>query len=146
MSLLVDDQVLAAHLRNRPVLPRAAAGEDLFTTGLWYVRLCLAVSRRVGGGRLSGPFAVLPEAQRQSAISAVLTLPPEIGLLSLRELGPRIGQLSQQHEPMNILTREALAAAVALDATVVLAAGNENPSLLTALELEQLSVSLVATD
>ncbi len=143
MTLLVDDQILAAHLRGRPVLP--SADEPVFTTGYWYVRLCLAVSRRAGG-TLSGPFAALPQRQRRVAVSAVLRLPPEIGLLSLRQLGPLIGDLAGRHQPMNVLTREALAAAIELRATVVLAEGNENPALLAGLEAEQLGATVVPAD
>jgi hypothetical protein len=142
VTLLVDDRILAAHLRGRPVLP--VGDEAVYTTGYWYVRLCLAVSRRAGG-TLSGPFAALPPDRRAAAVSAVLELPAEIGLLSLRQLGPRIGELAARHPPMNILTREGLAAAVELSATVVLAEGNENPALLAALDLERLSATVIAT-
>ena len=140
MTLLVDDQILAAHLRGRPVIP--SDDESVYTTGYWYVRLCLAVSRRAGGA-LSGPFAALPGRRRQAVIAAVLELPSEIGLLSLRELGPLIGELAARHGPMNVLTREALAAAVELSATVILAEGNENRTLLAGLEAEELSSAVV---
>ena len=143
MTLLVDDQILAAHLRGRAVLP--SADEAVFTTGYWYVRLCLAVSRRAGGP-LSGPFAALPPHRRTAAVSAVLELPAEIGLLSLRQLGPVIGELAARHPPMNVLTREALAAAVELSATVVLAEGNENPALLGALDREHLTATIVTAN
>ena len=142
MTFLIDDQVLAAHLRGQSVLP--AGNRRVFTTGYWSVRLCRAVSRLVGG-RLSGPFAALPQPQRDAAISAVLDLPPDIGLLSLRQLGPRIGELAVRHQPMNILIREALAAAVGLEATVILAEGNENATLLAGLEIEQLTATIVPT-
>jgi hypothetical protein len=138
VTLLVDDQILAAHLRGRSVVP---PGETLYTTGYWCVRLCLAVSRRAGG-MLSGPFAALPPQQRTAAASAVLELPTEIGLLSLRQLGPLIGELGTPHEPMNVLTREALAAAVELSAKVLIAEGNENRTLIAALEAEGLSFTV----
>jgi hypothetical protein len=141
VTLLVDDQVLAAHLRGRPFLP--VDDQAVFTTGHWYVRLCLAVSRRAGG-TLSGPFAALPPQQQHAAVAAVLELPAEIGLLSLRQLGPLIGELAARHPPMKVLSREALAAAVELSATVIMAQGNENPVLLSALESEQLITRIVA--
>ena len=142
MTLLIDDQVLAAHLRGTGVLPSAQQG--VFTTGYWYVRLCLAVARKAGGS-LSGPFAVLAEAHRQRAVSAVLHLPDEIDMLGLRTLGPLIGELAERHDPMNILTREALASAVHLKATVLMAKGNDNPALHSALAAENLRAELVAT-
>ena len=48
---------------------------------------------------------------------AVLELPEEIGLLSLRDLGPTIAQLRNDHQ-LNILGMEALAAASRLNAKV----------------------------
>jgi hypothetical protein len=49
----------------------------------------------------------------------VLELPADIGLLSLRELGPTIAQLRQHHQ-LNILSTEAVAAATSLQANVPL--------------------------
>lgn len=142
MTLLIDDQVLAAYLRGANVLDSTA--EDVFTTGYWYVRLCMAIARKAGGS-LSGPFAALPEPHRQRAVSAVLQLPDEIAMLDVRWLGPLIGELADRHPPMNILTREALASAVELNATVVLASGNENPALLSGLVAENLCAEIVFT-
>ena len=141
MTALVDDQLLGAHLRGRPVL--VDRNEDLFTSGLWYVRLCLAVTRRAGGA-LSGPFAALRPERRARAVTSVLTLPDDIGLLSLRQLAPLIGDLAGRHPPMNILTREALAAAVALQATLLMAQDNENRTLAAAATREGLEVAFLS--
>lgn len=143
VTVLIDDQLLAAHLRGLPVL-RDHSG-PVFTSGYWYVRLCLAVGRRTAG-RLSGPFLALPPARRRRALTAVLSLPQEIGLLSLRRLGPVIGELAQRHPPMNALTREALAAAVVLEAEVLMAGGNENFVLATGVAEEGLHARVVALD
>lgn len=143
MTSLIDDQLLAAHLRGVPVL--GERGGPMFTTGYWYVRLCLAVGR-LTGGRLSGPFVALPTARRRRALTAVLELPREIGLLSLRRLGPVIGDLAPHHPPMNALTREALAAAVALRAEVLMARSNQNHVLAAGVAQEGLRVELVDLD
>jgi hypothetical protein len=50
-----------------------------------------------------------------------LELPDQIGLVSLRELAPVIGQLRNRHD-LNILGMEVLAAAVHLEADVYLSA------------------------
>lgn len=139
MTLLLDDQLLSAHLRGRRI-PGSDGGVS--TTGYWYVRLCLAVARHRGGA-LSGPFAVLPADERRRAVAAVLQLPEEVGLLSLRHLAPTIGDLASEHPPLNLLAREALAAAVVLRAPVAMASGNENPSLAAALGREGLDVLIV---
>jgi hypothetical protein len=62
-----------------------------------------------------------------------LELPEEIGLISLRQLGPVIAGLRARHQ-LNILGIEALAAAVYLDATVAMSA--RSPQLEQALAAE----------
>ena len=117
---LIDDQHLGQVLRGRT--PESLASHDLYTTGLWYVRLCQAVlddDERTGV--LSRPFAELSPELRASAVNAVLELPPDIGLLSLRDLAPTIATLRQRHQ-LNILGIEALAAATQLRAQVFISA------------------------
>jgi hypothetical protein len=130
---LIDDQLLGAVLRGST--PRSLRRFDLATTGYWYVRLCQAVlaadDRR---GVLSAPFADLPEGLRPQAIAAALELPEAIDLLSLRQLAPDIGRLRQRHA-LNILGMEALAAALRLQAEVVLS--TPSPRLEVALATEQ---------
>ncbi len=129
---LIDDQALGTVLRDQT--PRVLRRRQLATTGHWYVRLCQAALRSSGhAGALSGPFAGLPPEQRDRAVDLLLELPPEIELLSLRQLAPDIGRLRVDHQ-LNILSIEALAAAKALDAEVFLSA--PSPKLETALTTE----------
>lgn len=135
---LIDDQLLGAVLRGRP--PRALASQELFTTGYWYVRLCQAVlGAQERAGALSRPFVELPDELRRRALAAVLELPADIGLLSLRDLGPTIAQLRQHHQ-LNILSIEALAAATQLQANVHLSA--PSPQLEQALRSANLKVKV----
>lgn len=135
MTQLVDDQILGGILRGDPP-PDADA--QIFTTGLWYVRLCQAVLGSIARrGVLSGPFAALPGPVRDRATRRLLDLPDSIGLLSLRALGPSIGQLRQRYD-LNILGMEALAAAHDLRADVHLSAAS--PRLEAALNAEGLRV------
>ena len=138
MTLLVDDQILGSLLRGRePPSP----GEPVFTTGYWYVRLCQAVmnaSDRIGV--LSGPFAAQPPSIRRQAVSRLLELPQDIGLVSLRTLGPLMGGLRRRHR-LNLLGTEALAAAIHLQADVFLA--SESPQLEDALHAEELHVEVI---
>ena len=121
MIQLIDDQLLGTVLRGRTP-PRRKA--DVFTTGYWYVRLCQAVlASRTRSGALSAPFAALPGPTRDRAIRALLELPDQIGLVSLRELAPVVGQLRNRHD-LNILGMEVLAAAVHLEADVYLSAAS----------------------
>lgn len=112
---LVDDRELSRRLRSAP-----GASDEIYTTGCWYVRLCQAVVRSRGGA-LSAPLLRLSPARREVALRAILELPSTIGLVSLRDLAPNIGQLRTRHR-LNLLSAEALAAAVHLDADVHLSA------------------------
>lgn len=135
---LLDDGHLSAVLRGTALAD--FAGRDLFTTGYWYVRLCQAVlGGRSASGMLSGPFASLPDDLRLRASAAVMRLPDAIGLVSLRELAPLMGQLRQNHS-LNVLGMEALAAARYLYADVFLS--TESPKLQEALALEHLAVQV----
>jgi hypothetical protein len=137
---LVDDQVLGAVLRGST--PRTLRRLDIATTGYWYVRLCQAVLGTTDRpGVLAGPFAALPAGLRERAIAAVLELPENITLISLRELAPDIGRLRLRHT-LNILATEALAAAIRLDAEVVLSA--PSPRLQSALDHERQSYRLLS--
>jgi hypothetical protein len=117
VTQLIDDRLLGNVLRGGAP-PRRR--EPVFTTGCWYVRLCQAVLGAAGRtGVLSSPFATLPAATRERALSRLLELPDTIGLPSLRELGPVIGHLRRRHD-LNLLGIEALAAALHLEADVYL--------------------------
>ena len=129
MALLVDDQTLSGLLREEMGWP----ADRLFTTGHWYLRLCQAVVRG-SGGVLSRPLLSLPPARRQVALRAVLELPDNIELLGWREVAPMMAsQLDGPGRGLNLLSREALAAATLLRAPVIMAIGNENHLLRSAL-------------
>lgn len=66
-------------------------------------------------------------------MQALLELPDEIGLESLRTLAPLVGHLSRRHQ-LNVLGIEALAAAVYLEADVYLS--TPSPRLQEALTAE----------
>ncbi len=133
-AFLIDDGRLSAHLRGESL----SLDGDVYTTGLWYVRLCQAVLTpgRAVGGQLSAPIARLPPTHRAAAMRALFSMPDDVGLLSLRELGPVIAELRARHQ-LNLLGIEALAAAATLDATVILSA--PSPRLEDALTAEGLA-------
>jgi hypothetical protein len=137
VTQLIDDQLLGAVLRGGTP-PKESS--DVFTTGYFYVRLCQAVLSSAARGALSTPFASLPASTREQALRAILQLPDEIGLVSLRELAPLIGQLRAQHD-LNILGMEVLASAVHLGADVYLSA--PSPRLEESLRRESRHVEVV---
>ena len=129
MTVLVDDETLSTLLRHDLERP----DEPVFTTGHWYLRLCQAVIRG-GGGQLSAPVLSLAADQRQRALGAILELPDDIAILSWKVVAPVMAtQLDGLGSGLNLLSREALAAATVLRATVVMAAGNLNRLLAEAL-------------
>ncbi|HMJ79179.1 MAG TPA: hypothetical protein VK507_24555 [Iamia sp.] len=134
MIWLVDDAHLGRVIRGQT---SAHIGRDdhVATTGLWYVRLCQAVSDRDRAGALSGPFGALGPEQRARALAQVLVLPERIDLPSLRVLGPIIGGLRSRHT-LNLLAIEAVAAAVHLEARVLLSTSS-SPRLEEALAIEE---------
>lgn len=131
MTQLVDDRVLSGLLQGRaPPEP----GQPVYTTGCWYMRLCQAALSSTVGGMLSSSFAELPPKLIPRALHSLLELPEEIGLVSLRTLAPLIGQLRSRHRQLNLLSIEALAAAVHLNAQVYLL--TPSPPLQHALAIE----------
>lgn len=117
MTQLVDDRVLAGLLQGGdPPKP----GQPVYTTGYWYVRLCQAALSSTVSGSLSGSFSDLPPKLIPRTLQSLLELPEEIGLVSLRTLAPLIGRLRSRHRQLNLLSVEALAAALHLNAQVYL--------------------------
>jgi hypothetical protein len=130
LAIVVDDQTLSGLLRGVIARP----DERVFTTGHWYLRLCQAVVRGTDGV-LSRPLLSLPPSRREAAFRAVLELPEDIELLSWRQVAPMMAsQLDGAGRGLNLLSREALAVATLLRARVVMAVGNENFLLRSALE------------
>lgn len=130
MTVVIDDQTLSGLLRGEIDRP----AERVFTTGHWYLRLCQAVVRGTGGA-LSRPLLSLPPPRRQVAMRAVLELPGDVELMSWRHVAPMMAsQLDGPGRKLNLLSREALAVAMLLQAHVVMAPGNENHMLRSALD------------
>jgi hypothetical protein len=91
---------------------------------------------------LSGPLLSLPPDLRDRALRAILELPEEVGMVSWRAVAPTMaGQLDRAGRGLNLLSREALAAASLLDAEVIMARANENHLLRDALHQIGLGVS-----
>jgi hypothetical protein len=128
--VLVDDHVLGRILRGDRV--RELARHDIATTGLWYLRLCQAVERGQRG-QLSEPLFALPFELQGPARERIMELPNDIALVSLRTLAPVMARQLPDHDGLNLLAREVLAAATSLPAEVVVSAGNIGPRLTAAL-------------
>ena len=118
--LVVDDALLLALLAETVTedLQIAVNNSELFSTGSWYWRLSRALHDRASTGVLSRALDDLTPTQHARAIASVDRLPHEVGLLGLRELVPVMTALDTSRR-LNLLTAEAVAVAVVLDATIV---------------------------
>jgi len=118
--LIVDDALLLAVLAG--VAPddihAAAERREVFTTGCWYWRLSRALHDGTVSGALSRAMQDLNAEQQTRVVGAVANLPRQIGLLSLRQLVPVMTALETGRR-LNLLTAESIAAAVVLDATIM---------------------------
>ena len=144
MTVLIDDHVLGRALTETLTeTDLDAIDEDIIaTTGCWYYRLCHAVRSPRITGALSAPFVALPPELRERSIAALLYLPPEIVLMNLRDIAPTMAVLVDRH-PLNLLSLEALSAATAIKAAVVLDRANTGGPLNAALTAEGFDVRIV---
>ena len=129
--VLDDHLVLRILLEDEPAQLRPS-GARIFTTGLWYHRLCRSLSNRTVAGVFSRPLGNVDPSVGSAAIEAVTRLPDSIELLSLRELAWPMARLVDEGVRLNLLSLEALSAAEHLGAELCLAVADENPPLLEA--------------
>src|SRR5204862_7482012 len=123
-------------LENEPAaLRRLRRGDALWTTGTWLYRLCQAVADPTVQGSLSGPLSELPTPLRTAVTAKLVSLPPEIGTIPLREIAWEMGRLVHRHR-LNFIALEALAAALNLGAAICLGEGNRSPRLEAAADAE----------
>ena len=132
MDVIVDDHLLLQILLNEEPPNLRVPGARIFTTGLWYHRLCRAVSIYEVTGAMSRRLGRADHVVAASAARAITTLPENIGFMSLRELAWPMAQLLQDGVRLNLMSLEALAAAERQRAELCLAAADENPQLLDA--------------
>jgi hypothetical protein len=133
-DLLLDDvsRSLRTAIKNR----------EVFTTSAWLYQLCQAIRSTEVVGRLSGPITSLPIELQIPLLAKLAQLPPEIGVLSGRELAWTMAGLVQTYR-LNYSSLEALASAVTLGAPLVLAKQATSPLLVAACRAERVKVILV---
>jgi len=132
VDVVIDDHLLLLILLDEEPPDLRQPGTQVFTTGLWYHRLCRAVSSRAVTGALSRSLGRADQAVAASAVRAATTLPDSIGLLSLRELAWPMARLLDGGVRLNLMSIEALAAAEHQGGELCLASSDENPQLLAA--------------
>jgi hypothetical protein len=145
VDVVVDDHLLLRMLLQDEPSTLRRPGARVFTTGLWYHRLCRAVAHRSVTGAMSRMLGHVEPAIAASAVRAVTALPEAIGLLSLRELSWPMARLLDDGVQLNLISLEALAAAAQLSAELCLAAIDENPLLLEAAAVRGIPARLIGS-
>jgi hypothetical protein len=140
---VVDDHLLLRILLDDEPQNLRPAGGRVFTTGLWYHRLCRSFGNRSVAGVFSRALGSADLRVAAAAIEAVTRLPDSIDLPSLRELAWPMAGLLDDGIRLNLMSLEALAAAEHLEAELCLAVADENPSLLTAAQVRGTPVRLL---
>jgi hypothetical protein len=117
-------------------------GAQRFTTLYFYFRACRAVIAGAGG-RLSGPFERLDGERRITALERMLVLPEAIGLPQPRLIVPVMVEVQRRHPHLNVLNTEAAAAALLLDARMVLSPPTAHGQLGSVLSAENIEFETV---
>ncbi len=126
MTVVLDDHLLRDWLTGPDRALWAAVGnEPIITTNLWYARLCKSAAASTGGALL-GRWS--PE-RRQSVVAALVALPEDIGIVPMQALAWRMGVLVAEHSGLSTLGAEAVAAAEALSARILVSARDDGPGL-----------------
>jgi hypothetical protein len=142
-DVVVDDHLLLRLLIDDEPPALRPGGARVFTTGLWYHRLCRALASTTVSGAMSRQLGNVPADIAAGIVSAVTELPDTIGIVSLRTLAWPMASLIADGARVNLLTLEALAAALHLDAEICLAAADTNPPLVAAAAARGISVRVV---
>lgn len=142
-TVLVDDHLLLRILLDDEPPSLRAAGTQLATTGLWYHRLCRALSDQAVVGSMSRRLGAVDDAFASDVLGAVVELPDAIELISLRELGWDMAALVHDGPRLDLLGLEALAAARHLDADICLARADDNPPLRAAARASAVAIRTI---
>jgi hypothetical protein len=144
-TIVLDDHLLLRVLLEDEPPELRPSGARVFTTGLWYHRLCRSLSNRTVAGIFSSPLGNAEPSVAAAAIEAITRLPETIGLLSLRELAWPMARLVDQGVRLNLMSLEALAAAEHIGAELCLAVADENPPLLATAQARSTPTRLVGS-
>ena len=141
--IVVDDHLLLGILLDVEPSDLRPRGAQVFTTGLWYHRLCRSVNDHFVRGVFSQALGEVDDVVADGAIEALTRLPETIALRSLRDLAWPMARLLDEGVRLNLMSLEALAAAEQLGAELCLAAVHENPPLLAAAAVRGTPIRLI---
>lgn len=124
--VILDDHLLRDWLATSDAgLDASIGGESLATTNLWYARLCKSAST-ASGGALVGSWGT---EQRQALMASLVALPEEFTIVPMHSLAWQMGYLRTEHRGLSTLGAEAVTAAQALDARLLVSARDDGPGI-----------------
>ncbi len=123
--IIVDDQLLLSILAGQESDSLfSARSNGVATTLCWFYRLSRAIASGSSTGVLSRQFSALSTAHQADVISLVDELPEDIITLDSRTVVPVMSALSSVASA-NVLTTEAVATALVLDAEIAVSVQSE---------------------
>ncbi len=126
MTVVLDDHLLRDWMAHQDeALTEAVAGEPLATTNLWYSRLCKSAASARGGALLGG----WGPAERRALIAGLVALPADVAIVPMRRLAWPMGELVADHRGLSTLGAEAVAAAIELEARLLVSALDDGPGI-----------------
>lgn len=126
MTVLLDDHLLREWMARRDeALVEAVGPDSVQTTNLWYARLCKTAARATGGAMLAG----WGPDERRALVAGLVALPDDIAIEPMRNLAWRMGELITDHQGLSTLGAEAVAAALALEARVLVSVRDDGPGI-----------------
>lgn len=124
MTAILDDHLLRDWMVGPDAALRRSVGDEpLATTNLWYARLCKSAAR-AGSGALVGNLNL---AERQALVAALVRLSDQFAVTPMRDLAWRMGVLIAEQNGLSTLGVEAVAAAEALGARVLVSSRDDSP-------------------
>lgn len=136
MSVLVDDHILRVCLARREPreVARVRRRGRLYTSGLWYHRLCRGLATAQVRGVHSSRLSHLPANDAARLLASCRYLPGSVGILSLRELAWSMAVILRDHR-LNLLQLEAIAGARRIGGTICVWDRDDSPQLRRAADI-----------
>jgi len=141
--VIIDDHLLLRVLLQDEPPELRPDGAVIATTGLWYHRLCRALSDQTVVGSISRRLGHVENTVAADVIRAVIELPEAIELLSLRSLGWPMAEVLHEGARLNLLSLEALAAAKHLGAEICLAEVDDHRPLIAASRVSGVTIRAI---
>ena len=136
MTVVVDDHILRVYLAGREPseVARVRRRSPLFTSGMWYHRLCRGLAASQVRGVHSSRLSHLPPDDAERLLANCRYLPGSVGIVSVRELAWSMALIMRDHR-LNLLQLEAIAAARRIGGTICVWDRDESPQLRRAADI-----------